>query len=179
MSNEELITTISKYLRKANRLKALRAKLAKIDELTALLQAQASPPEETPAEATRAASPSDETLASYLELCTIAKQKFQMDALFAGIQNDLHQAQRHPAALDQDMFHSLIQRLHVVLYLDANHPEAPSLLQTLQEDYPQYDLPSSTDLNLSPYQPPKLCFEIRCNRDDVLESDQLAALYET
>ena len=186
ISKKELESKISKYLRKANRLKSTRLKLEKIDELLEILHEASATYNTSGNQAAFGDSLKGEEinrlLDAYIELCYIHKLKFQTDALFAGVKNDLNTLEQHPDQMTQSLFDSLLRRTYVVLDIDPKHPEAQFLIQALTEEYPQYAENSSArniSLNISPYQLPKLFIEIDCNVEYITGNNKLQAIYKT
>lgn len=184
MSRKELESKIAKYLRKANRLKSIQAKLEHINELIDIVQGAlshtsiadgSSSPDSIQRDTDR------EYLENYLELCYMHKMKFQMDAMFSGIQDDIKRLNQGREQMSQEMFDGLMQRLQTVLEIDAEHPEAQELFQILRNKYNQYaqNLESpGLHFNIAQYKLPKLCIEIVCNLQDVEAHNYLKSNYK-
>jgi hypothetical protein len=185
MLRKEIEATIAKYLRKANRLKSTQAKLERINELIELIReitaGSLAGTSSYPADTGQKDFTSAGYLEQYLELCRIHKLKFQMDATFFGVKNDIGILKRYPEQINQDMFDSMMQRLQVVLNIDADHLGAQELIQMLHTRYPQYvqssDFPG-LNLDIVRYQLPQFWIDITCNLQDVTGRDHLNAIYK-
>ncbi|PIE32809.1 hypothetical protein CSA56_14020 [candidate division KSB3 bacterium] len=181
MSKKELEAKILKHLHKVNRGKVTKSKLEKIDELLDMLRtiSDSSPAEQQtddPHELTQ------ERLAQYAELCAIHKLKFQLDALLIDIKRELKTIEKSAEPFSQEHFDSLLQRLHVILDMDAEHPEVPVLLDALTRSFPQYAEHSPITkayIDLAPYQAATLLIEVECPLKEVRQSPALDAIYTT
>ncbi len=185
MTRNAIESKVSKYLRKANRRKALRLRLEKIKELMEILEYQPlhiSSEKESQTGTDKAAARHDATrLKLYSDLCHIHRIKFQMDTLFEGVKREITRFNRESAHMDYAVFEHLLWRLRTVLHIDAYHPEAQAVLETLIAEYPQYaeKLDSSgLYLDITPYQRSTLCIEIACNVTDILQNTTLQSFYE-
>lgn len=183
MSKKQIESTVSKYLRKANRYKSTQLKLEKINELIEILRTTstyASDEKGLSAGHDKTEEKRDKTLEMYIELCYIHKIKFQMDALFVGVKRDIEMFKHDSDQTNQDVFVNLTQRLRAVLEINANHPEAPTLLNALIDEYPQYAATqdsSDTYLNIAPYQQSTLRIEITCKLADIKKNPTLQSIY--
>jgi len=184
MLRKEIESKIAKYLRKANRLRSTQAKLERINELIDIIQ-EASPHSSKG----NGSDPGDtiqgdtslEYLENYLELCYVHKIKFQMDAVFSGVKDDIKQLKQDREQISQDIFDSLVQRLQTVIEIDAEHSEALKLIQILHAEYNEYARGldySGLDFDIAQYKLPKLCIEILCNHQDIEGQDHLKATYQ-
>jgi len=181
MSKKELEVKILKHLHKANRGKTTRNKLEKLDEAFDILQALSASlrSEQQPSGSQEI---TQGLLDQYRELGCLYKLKFQMDALLSDVKHELSTIEKSVESFSQEQFDALLQRLHVILDIDAGHPEAPVLLDALTRGFPQYAEQSflmKTYIDLAPYQASALSIEVECPLNEVQKSSTLEAISAT
>lgn len=170
----------AKYLRKANRLKPTHAKLERIDELMALIQTQFPPSNQNPETLTENQKLEFHHLQDLLELCSLHKLKFQIDAVISGIRTEIQQIKHTPDQLTQELFNALYQRLQTIIDIDVDYLEARELLHLLAVEYPQFiqDTEDMTpSLNIRQYKTPQLRIDLTCNLEDLEGHEALKAKY--
>ena len=174
MTSKEIESKIAKYLRKANRLRPLRAKLARVNELMDILRGAFS----AAASGNEARSAA---LENYLDLCRLHKLKFQLDSLLVAAATEIQRSRQQPEAINPKSFERLRQRLQTIVDIDPTYPEAPEWLKLLQAEYSQFVTPRDdvgASLNLAQYQAAPLCIEIACNVQDLEGHARLQAIYQ-
>lgn len=181
MSIPTLEGKIGKTLRKANRLKATHAKLERVDELLNLLKDLLEPLTGSP-EATLTEEQRQEkyALERYVELCTLHKLKFQIDAVLAGVVSAIQRLSHEPHLRNLEYIQSLVQRLHTVMALDADHLKARELFHHLKTSYPDYVQELAEEgryLSIAPYQPPDMRIVVTFHRSDLEKHERLLAKF--
>ncbi|GAK57434.1 hypothetical protein U27_04401 [Candidatus Vecturithrix granuli] len=183
ITRKELESKAAKIFRKVNRLKTTSSKLEKLDELLQTLRnmVDSNVNNQGTSGNARHADPAFHGLVqAYSDLCVMHKLKFQMDALFEGIQADMKRLAQQPEQLTPSQFDSLVQRLQVVMEIDSQHPEAGQLFKTLVEGYPEFaehTLVGDLSFDLTPYQLPELVIDITCRFADLTQNSILQSRY--
>ena len=185
ITRKELETKAVKTFRKANRLKTTALKLEKLHEFLEILwkvkitdsDAQKPFDQNLPSDTANLSN----LIQSYIDLCFIQKLKFQLDALFEGIQTEMKHLAQVPEQLTQAQFDWLLQRLYMVMEIDSQYPEADRLFNMLLQEYPQFadhSVVGEIALDLSPYQRPNLVIEMTCRLTDLSQNSRLESLYK-
>ncbi len=183
ITSKELELKAAKIFRKINRLKATSSKLEKLDELLQMLQKMIDSDrnnQSTSDAALHVDAAFHGLVHAYIDLCLMHKLKFQMDMLFDGIQAEMKCLPQQPEQLTQARFHSLVQRLQVVMEIDSQHPQAEQFFKTLIQDYPELTeqaLVGDLAFNLTPFQQPELVLELTCRFADLTQSSVLQTRY--
>ncbi len=182
MTQKELERKIAKTLRKANRLKAPRMQIEKVNEVLHILQGLLPGARRMQNDsASHAARISPERLPLYIELCQIHKLKFQMDGLLQGIHSDSKKFAQYPENMTHDMYDRLAKRLGAILTMDAEHREAQEMLNLLAQQYPEYadqSRPQQYIVDITPYQADELIIDLEIPVKEITDSEQLRALYK-
>ena len=183
ITRKEFELKAAKIFRKVNRLKATPSKLEKLNELLQIFRNMVDNDVNHQDMSGRAhhADPALHGLVqAYSDLCEMHKLKFQMDALFDGIQAEVTRLNQQPEQLTQAQFDSLLQRLQVVMEIDSQHPEAEQFFKTLLESYPELAesaLVGDLAFDLTPYQLPELVIDMTCHFTDLTQNSALQSRY--
>ncbi len=183
MTQKELERKIAKTLRKANRLKAPRMQIEKVNDVLRILQGllpgvRRMQPDSASSHDARI---SPERLPLYIELCQIHKLKFQMDGLLQGINAELKTCAQYPESMTHDWYDRLAKRLGAILTMDAEHREAQETLNLLAQHYPEYaeqSRPQQSLVDITPYQADELSIDLEVPVKEITDSEQLRALYK-
>jgi hypothetical protein len=119
-------------------------------------------------------------LEGYLELCTLHKIKFQLDAVLAQAVAMIQRLNEEPDLRTIDQIEPLAARLRAVLAYDPEYAQARDVFHQLAAAYPEYvhePVEEARTLSLASYQAPEMRIAITCRKADLEKQPLLQAKY--